>query len=320
MFKLPNFPSPEASGDELADFAEVVAWQKGFASSTDLVRYLSVADDNVDISGEIYQGCEDQEDSHLETLESVFELLNERLRICGASYPFELDPKGSVLKLREIGPESTQELYLYLLGATRLNMKTHKILAGVDGTLLMEEVSLEAIRHYLGSARAMVMVFGTASTGGFQQRLTNLISQIKEPCRFENIDGDDAPIKAQDDGVDVVGWIPFADEAPGKLSIFAQVKTGTNWRDSTRECQPETFLRKWTNNNFTVPPVRAFCVAESIRRAGDWNSINVDAGVFFDRCRIVSCIDSSGFNRIAKLQNWVGAAKKLISDMLRGYN
>jgi hypothetical protein len=92
MFKFPNLPSPKATPDELADFIEVVSWLRGFCSSTDVIRYLSVVDDNVDIDGEEFSGCEDQEDEHLVALEGVFELLSDRGRICEDGYPFELGP------------------------------------------------------------------------------------------------------------------------------------------------------------------------------------------------------------------------------------
>lgn len=316
MFKLPNFPSPRASHDELADFAEIVAWQDGFASATDISKYLGITDDNIDDNGEEFRGCEDQEDEHNEILESVFELLGERARVCGEGYPFSLDRSGSVLRAVEIEGHARRELYLYLLGATRINMKTYKVMDGVDGALLMEEVCCEAIKYYLGPEGAKSIILGTAMRGGFEERVNHLIREVQEPCSFRNIDGEEAVVHAQDDGVDVVGWLPFADGAPGKLAIFAQVKTGTSWRDSVLECQPENFQKKWLNGAFTVSPVRAFCVAEAVGRSSRWNSTCCDAGVLFDRCRLVSCCVLDGFARLDDLRNWVSGAKDLISKSL----
>jgi hypothetical protein len=316
MFKLPNLPSPRASDDELADFAEIMAWQNGFTSATNVARYLGLTDDNIDANGEEYYGCEDQEDEHNEKLETVFELLGERARACGSGYPFGLDQTGSVLRLLEFDEYPSRELYVYLLAATRINMTIHKMVGDVDGALLMEEVCCEAIRYYLGSERAQSIILGTASAGGFQERLRHLIREIKEPCLFRNIDGEDAPVRAQDDGVDVVAWIPFADGAPGKLSIFAQVKTGTSWRDRVYDCQPEAFQTKWLNGRFVAPPIRAFCVAESVSRSLNWNSSCAEVGVLIDRCRIVSSSMLEGFARINDLRSWVAGAKGLIEENL----
>lgn len=313
MFKLPNFPSPRASDDELADFAEIIAWQQDFASATDISKYLGITDDNIGVNGEEFCGCDDQEDEHNETLESVFELLGERQRVCGDGYPFSLDSSGSVLRAVEIEGRACRELYLYLLGATRINMTKNKIIDGVDGALLMEEVCCEAIKYYLGPERAKSIILGTASSGGFEERVNQLIKEVQEPCSFRNIDGEDAVVRAQDDGVDVVGWLPFADGAPGKLSIFAQVKTGTSWRDKVSECQPENFQKKWLNGAFIVSPVRAFCVAEAVGRTR-WNSTCCDVGVLLDRCRLVSCCVLDGFVRLDDLRSWVSGVKGLMSE------
>lgn len=313
MFKLPNFPSPRASDDELADFAEILAWQDGFASATDISKYLGITDDNIDDNSEEFRGCEDQEDGHNERLESVFELLGERQRICGDGYPFSLDSSGSVLHVVEIEGLACRELYLYLLGATRINMTKNKVIDGIDGALLMEEVCCEAIRYYLGPERAKSIVLGTASSGGFEERVNQLIREVHEPCSFQNINGEEAIVRAQDDGVDVVGWLPFDDDAPGKLAIFAQVKTGTSWRDNVLECQPENFQKKWLSGTFTVSPVRAFCVAEAVGKTY-WNSTCCDAGVLLDRCRLVSCCMLDGFAHLDDLRNWVSGVKGLISE------
>ncbi|NQY84755.1 MAG: hypothetical protein HRT34_08215, partial [Alcanivorax sp.] len=269
---------------------------------------------NIDDNGEEFRGCEDQEDEHNERLEAVFELLGERQRICGDAYPFSLDASGSVLRAVEIEGHASRELYLYFLGATRINMRTNKMLEGVDGALLMEEVCCEAIKHYLGPDRAESIILGTASSGGFKERVDQLVKSIQEPCSFQNINGEEAPVRAQDDGVDVIGWLPFADGAPGKLAIFAQVKTGTSWRENVLECQPENFQKKWLNGALTVSPVRAFCVAEAVGRTGHWNSTCCDAGVLLDRCRLVSCCVIDGFSRLNDLRNWVSGAKGLISE------
>lgn len=310
-------PSTKASDDELADFVELLSWTYGFASATDVIRYLGIASDNIDDNGEEFKGCEDEEDEHQVALESVFTVIGDRIRICGDSYPFHLDESGTVLRFHGVDGIAGRQLYLYLLCATRLNMITNKVLDGVDGTLLMEDVSAATMKSYLGGDVAHSMVFGTAGTGGFEDRVTRFIKEIKEPCRFESIDGEDVPVRAQDGGVDVVGWIPFSDDAPGKLSVFAQVKTGTNWRRHLSDCNPEQFMRKWFSHQTLVPPVKAFFVAESVRRDGTWNSTNSDAGIFFDRCRISAFEGFEDFQRLGDLQNWLASAETIVTEAMR---
>ena len=317
MFKLPNPPSPQAGGDELADFLEILAWINGDASATDVARFQASIDDNIDSTGNIYEGSRDQEDEHLDTMDSVAVLIEERQAICGQAYPFELDDNGYVLNRKNLLDNSKQGLYFFLLCATRLNMKDNQNLNGVDGTLLMEEISASAIRGYLGASQAKVFMMGTSSDKNFRDRMDDLAKELHEPGIFKPV-SDKAAVQTKDGGVDLIGWIPFADQAPSKLVVFAQVKTGTSWRGDTYQCQPEAFQSQWFSKPVTVPPVRAFCVAESVRRdATDWSHLVIDTGLFLDRCRLVSCFEPDLFSKSSGLQNWLAEAKNQVAKVIQ---
>ena len=318
MFKLPKTPSPKATEDELADFLEILAWKDGHASVTNVARHQDSVDDNIDPAGEIYEGIQSQEDEHLDIMESVAKLIEERQRICGDSYPFELEHSGFVLKKIKAEQDLKHRLYLYLLCATRLNMKSDKIISNIDGTLLMEDVGGTAIQGYLGSNTARVFVMGTSSGKVFKDRVAELTKEITEPGGFKTTGDEDTSVHVKDDGVDVIGWIPFKDNAYNKLIVFAQAKTGTNWRDNTYQCQPESFQNKWLSKHMTVSPIRAFCVAESVSRGDGWANLVYETGIFFDRCRIVSCFDTSKFTKGKDLKAWLAGAKENINGMFQG--
>jgi len=135
-------------------------------------------------------------------------------------------------------------------------------------------------------------------------------------CLVSNIDGDDVPVCAQDDKLDVVAWLPFSNFTPGQLIVFAQSKTGTNWRDNTSELSPDVFQNKWLSKHFLVSPTRAFCISESVIQA-KWNSTCTETGLLFDRCRIVECCNRLDCKIKATISDWVNGAKKTIEGYLK---
>ena len=139
----------------------------------------------------------------------------------------------------------------------------------IDGTLLFEEVIAQVLRHYVGGNKAKSFVFGTAASGRFSDKVTQMCQALGEGGQFRNLGG--GPVRANDDKLDAVAWVPFSDKLPGQLIAFAQCKTGTNWRDSLGQMNPDAFIRKWTEQPFLVNPVRVFCITESENRSR-WNA------------------------------------------------
>lgn len=317
MFKLPGKPSPQASKAELADFIEILAWANKSASAREAIRYLGLVDDNILDEDDGYEGCEDEQDEHESRIDAAFTELGDREVACGGAYPFIISGEaGTVLRLKENVWESSQQTaYLYLLAATRLNMLKDKKLEEIDGTLEMEHLSALALRHYLGG-RCKVRVFGTAIGGSFEQRVNSLMADLRENGRFRNINGDDVPIGAKDDKLDVVGWLPFSDKRASQLIVFAQAKTGTNWRGKITEHRPDNFEKKWLSSPFLFTPIRALCVAEATD-VTTWNSDCIEAGLFFDRCRLVECCIEDEDNKIpANIWTWTRAAQAKIEGYI----
>lgn len=197
-------------------------------------------------------------------------------------------------------------IYQYLLLSTRLNMQANKKHASIDGTALLESISAHALKRYLGHDRAYSVIFGTSKNSRFDLSVKNLCKLLGEGSGFQNPDGN-APVHAKDGNLDVVAWAPFADQLPGKLILFAQCKTGTSWRDSTHELQPMTFCSKWLRQQPVVCPVRAFCIAESASRVR-WISDAKDAGLLFDRSRIVELSGELDSRLLTRVRKWTKAA------------
>ncbi|MBN1459772.1 MAG: hypothetical protein JXA57_09545 [Armatimonadetes bacterium] len=299
MFKLPHAPSPQAGVHQLADFAELLCWSRGSTSEREIIACLGRIDDN-----DNNVGCTDDDDENGETLIEVMNEIERRAVACGSGYPFRLEMEGSVLHLEDGAQDTAPSIvYLYLLLSTRLNMKDNRVHAGLDGTRLLETLSAHVLKNYLGNTRAKAVVFGTSQPGTFEEKVNGLCRDLSEGEGFRNLD--QTATQAKDDKLDTVGWVPFSDRLPGQLIVFGQCKTGSNWRDATAQLQPESFVKSWIRGTILVNPVRACFIAEAADRAR-WKSDSVNAGILFDRCRLVDWCDGVAIDDIKK---WALAAK-----------
>lgn len=299
-FKLPTYPSPQAGVHELADYAEFVTLLRSTCSVRDMQSYLGRIDDNA-----YNVGIDDSEVDNENLSNGMMLELSHRLEACGGGYPFSISRSGTKLENQFDCAESRHWIYVYLLFATRLNMQTRKMKEGIDGTGLLERLSALVLRRHLGTDRARSMVFGTSSGGSFPEKVRSLCRDFKEGGDFQHIDS--GTVDANDDSLDVVGWIPFSDNKPAKLSVFGQCKSGTSWEKTKTELQPVAFTRRWLSRQFVIDPLRAFFIAESADRS-HWSGTALYAGLLFDRCRIVDFSDGMDSELMDDIKSWTQAA------------
>lgn len=311
MFKLPVLPSSRAGIHELADFAEFLAWQNNYVSEREILAFLSRTSDN-----EYNEGVDDEDDVNANILSDVMGEIHRRRNACPQGYPFKLDLKGTVLRHEASDDSERADVYRYLLLSTRLNMKDDKIQGNIDGTDLLEEISAAVLCCYLGFNRAKSMVFGTAVGGKFQSKINKLCCALGEGGRFDALDP--GAVNANDDRLDAVAWIPFSDKRAGKLIIFCQCKTGSNWKEHTTQLQPDAFIKRWMKDRvFLVMPIRAFCVSEATNPTA-WRGMVSYAGLFFDRLRLVDFLERIEPNLLQRIRTWNNAAAKFaMKSMMR---
>ena len=180
---------------------------------------------------------------------------------------------------------------------------------GIDGASLFEKLCAWVTRSYLGEC-AESIVFGTASeTSGFRERIKHLCHRLGEG----NGAKDKVSPDARDGKLDVVAWKPFADSWQGKLIIFGQCKTRTEYRDTLTQLQSDAFCAKWLRERPAILPARAFFISEALSRSGasarhQWYERSTDAGLLFDRCRTVDFCDSVTDDVLEEVRTWTGAA------------
>lgn len=282
----------------IADYAEMVCWRESTVSDTTIIRSLERLDENDHMNGV-------QEESDIENcVGSAFVEIGQRIRACGDGYPFCMDGCGHSLRRRDTAENRKGLVYFYLLLATRLNMKKSRNHANIDGTQLFEELSAAVAEKYFG-ARAESYIFGTATKGSFVNKVDELCQRIGEGKGFREQKTD--PLE-KDGGLDVVVWKHFRDRTPGKLMAFGQCKTGTSYADQLSEMYPDKFCEKWMIDTPVVWPIRMYFVAEALSRRGNWRNTVLDAGLLFDRCRIIDYCNGLSENLYQQMSRWTAVA------------
>ena len=304
MFKLPDPPSVRASVSETADFAETecLRSQSFTVSLTHIINVVKREQEND------HSDTEDEDDRVEQDAEEAILEIERRGKASGDPnfYPFVVDESGSSLHLVDLPLSDVHWLYLYLLLATRMNMTAARF-EGVDGALLFEEVAAASAASYWGHG-AESMVFGTASDiGGFVDRIQDLCKRLGEGHAFQPRDG--VEIKRRDGALDLVVWKDFADRRRGKLIGCGQCKTGTEWIGTTGTLKPDDFFKKWTRDAPAVEPVKLFFLAESLS-SDRWYSHCTDAGIVFDRCRVLNHGAALPQGVVTRLKTWTKAAAK----------
>ena len=298
---------------DIADFFELCAIKDIRVSNTEMAGFFSAKSEN-----EINYGCNDNDDLILEKINGVMVELEERSRACGEDrYPFFLDQKtGTVLtslKMSAIVKKAPKLLYIYLLLSTNLNMKKNRIQNDVDGTEVLEEIAAEVLKSYLGGNRAESINFGTSVAGGFSKKIDDLCKRIGEGGGYS--EPQNANRHTKDGKLDTVAWIPFRDKLEGKIVVFAQCKTGINWKDHVFQLQPENFIKKYIKKSFHLNPIRSFFVSESVDRSRR-NDLSIDGGLLFDRCRIVDYCPTIPKVTLQKMKTWVNGAVRCIDEII----
>jgi hypothetical protein len=268
--------SAEPNHNEMADY-----WETACLLQADKAASVLEIRKAVGIGEDIQEPDDDEQDIRSEDFfQKVVNEVERRRRGSKGNYPFRLVGAGERLSYEPL-PNDQSYAYLYLLAATRLNMKDQRVHDGIDGALLFEKVCAVVLKNYFGK-QSRSFVFGTGAQGGFHSKLEMLAQELSEITlapRFKS-----QTYSPNDDDLDVVTWIPFADGMPSNLICFAQSKTGTSWESDTNQLQVGSFIKRWVSTAPALDPIKAFMVTDSVVAADFRNRAVMN--LFFDRSRI----------------------------------
>lgn len=301
MFERPNYTDSDYL---IADYLEYLCLLKrGRVSDMDLRSLFSISDDECN-----NEGADSSDDTSLNAVENAIMFCLQRRMVGDDKYPFVV----SAHSITRESKETWQHMvYMFLLLATRLNMNTQRIQNGQDATKLFELLCEKVLATYLGE-NSKSFVFGTGVGGGFQDKIEDLISQLRLKASYKDPFGSTG--RQKDGNLDVVAWIPFFDKKDSQLIIFGQCKTGDNWKDKLTELQPDEFFSNYMYGRPFNGACKAFFVTESF---GDyqWEERSTSGGILFDRMRIMQYLPYEIDEKLlANIKTWLEGALKAESQ------
>ena len=290
MFSRPNRNDPPSV---VADYIEYQCFRLNTPVSPYSLRSLfSMSDDELE-----NEGVESSDDFSIDTIEDGIKECKLRAESCRSVYPFSVEANTVVLAPND---GVNKEIYLFLLLATRLDMKDESRHAGHDATKLFEELCADVSTEYFGK-HSKSLVFGTADGGSFKDKVERVINSLCLTSSFRIPLGSTG--RQKDATVDVVAWIPFSDKKDSQMIAIGQCKTGTHWEGMLNDTRPDVFFDSHFTNRPFAGVERMFFMAES-NGIYKWEERSRAAGILFDRTRIMeflpSCINDSLLRRITE--------------------
>lgn len=268
---LRGVPAPRDLSDsvELADWLELKALSSrdGNASKSDLASLLRRA------GGSSAGSLDEVERLCL----AAFTELESRPTAACDSYPFVVKPP---LILSKPDPIVAYSEYVFCLCLSAWRW-ANAVERPANARQLFEDLSCHAAKNFIGGESLRFASPRSPEIRQFKKAVNRLCELVGEGGGYRALQ---PAARKKDDTLDVVAWKHFPDARYGKLVLFGQCASGSNWISKRSELQPNAFIGQWIGN-FSVDCVRAFFVPHRIRTDA-WEETVRKAGIPFDRCRV----------------------------------
>lgn len=214
-----------------ADYIELISlFSEDFISQNEIIDRLQ--DNGVIFSitevpdGEIGLYDAEKNDKAELWINTVFDFLNERAEIYASSYPFIFSKKFGIKLKDKSSLTEKQKIYLFLLLASSLNF-FNKIQAELTSDF--EKLCESILKAYLPN-NAKVYGFGSNSifVGNAQDKIKTLAKEINLKIN-ERVVSQISVMNSKEEGLDIVGWIPFNDNNPNTIIVLGQCACGKDW-------------------------------------------------------------------------------------------
>lgn len=297
MFQyLDRPPTPNYVSYLQADYIEFLCLihpDRSIADSEIRSRILSDADINDENDyGSLSSSVPENADEQLLRAYEWFQHMKHREEVLQGAYPFCLNYSSSQIEVKE---ELTnhQKLYVYLLMVSCLRHYDRSARYHLSSSF--EAICAHVLRQYMGT-NGVVRIFGTSSSchysGNAYSRITQLARDLGESLRITEAEFNGRA--SRDEGLDVVGWLPICDDAPGRLLVFGQCACTTDWKLK----QHSTAYDKWSQvMTLTARPVHAIFIPFFFRDVGGhwYASLDIHGTLLLDRLRILCLLRSDKY-------------------------
>ena len=273
-----------------ADYVELVALfsNQDFVTSSDIIERFR--NDGIFDKEEKDELRAKQNDDYETFINAIFKEIEGRSILMSNAYPFNYNKHNSIRCLKDI--TNKHKLYLFLLLSSNLS---YFMSFKPELTSEFEFVSYNALKSYLPS-NTKVEQFGDNS-----RFKGNIINKITDLAKELNIEIDDnfvnkiSPRGNKERGLDLIGWLPFADLVPNNITVLCQCACGKDWEKKLHETRRyERYFRFYLQ-----VPIHAMFLPYALLnfQSGSFNqadefSVNT---LIFERSRIVSTITDCDF-------------------------
>ncbi|MDR1883136.1 MAG: hypothetical protein LBR26_10220 [Prevotella sp.] len=237
---LNNIDKPDYTEFELnyyADFVELIA----LFEKQDGVTFGDIQDR---FFGEKYYENAEKKDLDEAFLDRIFGMIEERINLYKIDYPFQYQ-NNEILILKQ-NLTFKNKLYLSLLVSSKLNIFNP---FQVDITTDFEKISYVVLKKFLPE-NAIIKEFGenTAYNG-------NAVAKIKQLANELDLLINDYELNqvsernTQERGLDIVGWLSFADKCGNKVVFLCQCACGKQFESKQHDTRRfENYLQFYKTN------------------------------------------------------------------------
>lgn len=224
-----------------------------------------------------------------ELVEKCFRYFKFRSKFYGNDYPFEFNNDYIEIDINHL--TDNQKLYIYLLISTHLEYFSSQI---STLTREFESICVEASKRLMPN-QARVFHFGTAMKGEDEIFSGNLFSRLNTLAELLGatlkINEDELPpTDTGDGGLDIVGYVPFADSETNKIIYVGQCKCGPSWKDGLDAFGKIDRLMHLTND-----PNNLYFIPECFRTSsGEWHQRYLTSTkILIDRKRLLELLNGN---------------------------
>jgi hypothetical protein len=220
------------------------------------------------------------------------EEIDRRVVLMKDAYPFEVI-KGSL----SYQPSKTG-VYEYCLAAARNPKGAHE--GRPRASAIFEWIARDVLTLHLGTGalgfRTGWPPYEFESRGVRAKQTLEALNAKTSEFRWapeHNHPQDPEPKDLKDVGLDVVAWKPWPDGRLGQLFAIGQCACGKN--DIGRKGQELSLerLKTWLRPVCYAPPLRCFLLAHHIPNTIELQDLSKEAGLVFDRARLVMLAESN---------------------------
>ena len=237
---LRDIDKPDYTKTEInyfADFVELIA----LFTKTDGITFGDIQDR---FFGTKEYDTIENKDKDEAFLNSIFNIIAERINFYAIDYPFEYQDNDTLMLKQDLTFKN--KLYLSLLISSKLDIfNSFKS----DLTTDFEKVSYIVLKEFLPK-KAIVKEFGKHA-----QYHGNAISKIKQLANELDLYVDDYELNnvsernTQERGLDIVGWLPFADKCGNKIVFLCQCACGKEYESKQHDTRRfENYLQFYKTN------------------------------------------------------------------------